>query len=597
MNSFREVLGLLDIRPMRVVRSTLLGFATLACAIGLAAASAWLIARASQHPGPAALSIAAVGVRAGGVGRAVFRYLERLSSHDVALRGMAILRERLYERLAVSDLGAVLRLQRGDLLARVGADVDAVGDLVVRGLIPALVAAVTAVATVILISVFHLVTGLILAVCLIAAGVIAPLLTALGVRRAEQRMAQARSDLSAGFHTIVDDAGPLLVAGRTHTVLDEMAGSERRIWSALDGSARFAALGTLIGNLALGVAVVAAIVFGVPDTLAGTLDPVELAVVVLTPLAAFEATSVLPMAAVQWHRSKQAAHRIGAMLAAPVAAEPAATTARTAAAEPESTPSDLENAPPELRLTDADVGWFDPAESTQRPVVTGVNIQVRPGDFIAVVGSSGIGKTTVLATLAGLIPPLAGEFEAPARASGPGTAASHVAFIPEDAHIFATTVRENLHVVAKDIPDPAALLATVGLSDWLAGLPHGLDTVLGSGGVTMSGGERRRLLLARALASPARFLLLDEPTEHLDPAAADDVIALLGDLASSTDRGIIVATHRLAALDHATEVIVLGERDGTTQIVDRGPHAQLAEHNVTYAHALADDKESDEVRD
>ena len=168
--TLRRAVRLLDLDPRRFALALLLGTLALGCAVALAAVSAWLIARASQMPPVLQLSVATVAVRAFGIGRGVLRYLERLVSHDVALRGMTQLRTTLYDRLAVARPETLLRLRRGDLLARVGADVDAVGDVVVRGLLPAGVAAALGVGTVLAMCAFWPPAGLALGACLAAGG-------------------------------------------------------------------------------------------------------------------------------------------------------------------------------------------------------------------------------------------------------------------------------------------------------------------------------------------------------------------------------------------------------------------------------------------
>ncbi|MFS0706466.1 thiol reductant ABC exporter subunit CydC, partial [Cellulomonas sp. 179-A 9B4 NHS] len=210
----RRAVRLLDADPRRVALAVLLGTLALGCAVALAAVSAWLIARASQMPPVLTLSVATVAVRTFGIGRGVLRYLERLVSHDVALRGMVALRTTLYARLAAGRGEAVLAVRRGDLLALVGADVDAVGDVVVRGLLPGAVALVLGVGSSAAMALFWPPAGLALAACLVLAGVVAPWVTAVGARRAEERGVRARADMTATALGVLDDAGPLAVAGR-----------------------------------------------------------------------------------------------------------------------------------------------------------------------------------------------------------------------------------------------------------------------------------------------------------------------------------------------------------------------------------------------
>lgn len=559
MSELWQAVRLLEVPRRRAVLAVLTGSAGLASAVGLAAVSAWLIARASQMPPVMYLTVATVAVRALGVSRGVLRYLERLASHDVALRGMARLRERLYARLAEARPDAVLALRRGDVLARVGADVDAVGDVVVRGLLPIAVAAVVSAAGAVLVGAFLPAAGLALAACLALAGGLGPWLAVRAARAAEVRSVAARADVSASVVTVLDGAAELTVTGGLGRETAALADAEARLARATDAAARPAGWAAAVQPLATGLAVLAALALGIPATTAGALAPVELAVVVLTPLAAFEAAGMVPMAAVSLVRSREAARRVLALMAAPAAQPPAPAPAAPAAADGTLVAAGLA------------CGW-----PGRPPALTGIDLEVGPGRSVAVVGPSGVGKTTLLATLAGLLPPVAGTVRVDGldpAALDRADAARRVAFLAEDAHVFDTTVLENLRVARGDVtPDEAtAVLRAVGLGPWLAGLPDGLDTLLGADAARVSGGERRRLLLARALLAPARVLLLDEPTEHVDAGAAELLAALLdGSLAGG--RAAVVVTHRLAGLAAAGEVILL---DGTGSVRARGTHEEL----------------------
>jgi len=568
-HGLRRVLRLLEVDGRSVALSVLLGVLWLGSAIGLAATSAWLIARASQHPPVLSLTVAAVAVRMFGISRALMRYLQRLASHRVALTGMDALRQNLYDELASSRVDRVAALRRGDLLARTGADVDEVGDLVVKALLPAAVTAIVGAGTVIGIGLLSPATGLVLAACLLVSGVVTPLLLMRAARVAEQESRQARTDLASTTMAVMDGAAELQVSGRLPRLHRHLESVEDALSRSASRAARLSGLAAGIDRTAMGVAVVGALLIGIPQTTAGQVAAVALAVLVLTPLSSFEGTAELSGAATQLVRSASAAVRIDQLLGddAPIAAHPV----------PRSPGG------PHLRARGLAVGW------PGGPVVAdGIDLDVGPGSRLAVVGQSGIGKSTLLYTLSGMLPPVAGTVTLDGVDVWGGDRAdvsSAVTMTAEDAHIFDTTVLENLRVADPGLTptDAQRLLVSAGLGEWLHRLPGGLDTLLGPGGTAVSGGERRRLLLARAMAAPAPLMLLDEPAEHLDPATADALMATL--LAPGGGRrGVLVATHRLSALGGADQVVVLDRSQAgfPAAIVARDTHAHLTASGGRY---------------
>lgn len=545
LGALRRIWPLLGVSGKRLAVAVTWGSLALGAAVGLAAVSAWLIARASQMPAVLDLTIAVVAVRALGIGRGLFRYLDRLASHDVALRGSATLRERLYAALAGGRLDAVATVRRGEVLRRWGADVDDVGDLVVRSVVPTLVAVAVSAGAVVIVGALSPTIGLALALCLLVSGFAAPAFSALAVRRAEIDGAAARGEVSAAAMTVLDGAAELTVSARLEEVLSGLRRAESDLQTARDRGARPAALAQGVTVAAMGLSVLIALVVGAAELAAGALTPVELAVVVLTPLAAFEGVTALAPAAVHAVRAADAARRLTDLLDradAPARGERPAGSA------------------PTLLARNLAVGW-----PGRVPVLEQVSLTLEPGRAVAVIGPNGSGKTTLLLTLAGLLPPRGGEVLIGGVRStdlADGAAATTATMTSEDAHVFDTTLLENLRVARGDVSvdEAEGALREAGLGGFLAGLPLGVDTPVGEDGALISGGERRRLLLARALLTKAPLLLLDEPDEHLDPETANRLLADIVALREA-GRGVLVITHRRTdALAGVDEVIDLEGR-------------------------------------
>lgn len=534
---------LLRPRVPRLLVAVTLGVLSLGSALALAGVSAWLITRAWQMPPVLDLSVAVVAVRTFAISRGVLHYCERLATHDTALRAAGTARIGIYARLAHGPVDVATRLHSGDLVARLGSDVDELADMLVRALLPIGVAAVLAVAGTAVIAVISPTAAVVLGICLTGAGVAAPWLAGKAARAQESLARQHHSDRDVSAMLALEHAPELRVGGRLSAVIAESQRRQHDWGRAVDRAARPAALAEAMPTAAIGLSVLAAVVAGLQ--IAPNVAPTTLAILMLLPLSAFEATVPLPGAAVQLTRSRIAARRLLDLTSpgdvGPV--RPDYATVATPGPAPSATGS------PAGRLSAADLSTGRPGAPGSAPMT----IDLPPSARLAVTGPSGSGKTTLLMTLAGLLAPMHGRVELD------GTALSlldeaelrrTVSFFAEDAHIFTTTVRDNLLVARGDCHDDelTAALERVGLNAWLAELPDGLGTVLHGGPQAVSAGQRRRLLLARAMLSPARIVLLDEPTEHLDAADAERTLRGLlepdGRLIAA-GRTVVVATHHL----------------------------------------------------
>ena len=514
------------VKPRDLVWPVLAGTITLLSALSLTVVSAWLITRSWQMPPLMDITLAVTSVRALGISRAAFRYLDRLVSHDVALRTAERSRVKLWEHF-VADRTLALR-ERSDIVTALGANIDALADAVVRSIVPALVALMTSLIAVIFVALLSPAAAVLLAVGLLLAGGVAPYLTYRTTARSSQRRAAALQSHAAAVEALLSDAAGLRIHGQLDEAVSAASSSSKTVAAIDDAAGRANARASALSTAASVLTAVLTVVVAswlVTDSAGGAgggllHSPEWLTVLVLVPLAAFESVGPLPAAAQTLAQSREALLTLAssasesgeadAMRSAPVPTAPIHTSPLA---------QNHLTVRPTLQLEDLIVGYPD-------------DFEVTFGDYREITAPSGSGKTTLLKTIAGLIPPIAGTvtiadgdgrelWRSAASAGEPHENTEQcdlVRFIAEDEHIFATTVRDNISIGNPQVSDDDiySVLDAVGLRDWVDAAPDGLDTILDSGADSLSGGQRRRLILTRALVSTAPILLLDEPTEHLD---------------------------------------------------------------------------------
>jgi ATP-binding cassette, subfamily C, bacterial CydC len=570
------VLALAGPRRWRLLAAAAAGAAATGCGIALLATSGFLLARASQHPSIVAISVAVVAVRGLSVGRAVFRYLERLGTHDVAFRVLAQIRVAVYRRLEQLAPAGLAAFRSGDLLARLISDVDATQDLFIRGLAPPLTAALAGAGAVTAVLLIAAPAAGLLAAGLLAAGVAVPWLAARAARRAAQRTAAARGELAVAVTDALAGAAELHAFGATAVALRRAADADAELTRLARRTAMASGLGTGLTALAAGATLWAVLLLGVAVTGDGGLGRVPLAVIALTALAAFEAVSALPAAALQLGQSATAARRVTAVLDAP---EPVTEPAR---------PADLATVLASAAGVTAALRGVSVAYRAGGPLALGgVDLELVPGRCVALVGPAGAGKSTVAAVLLRFVDVSAGQATLHGvdleRLRGDDVR-SVVGGLTQDAHLFDTTIRGNLLVGAPGATDAelAGALERVRLLEWARSLPDGLGTSVGARGARLSGGQRQRLALARVLLADPAVLVLDEPTAHLDPAARAELAADLVAVAAADGRATLLITHDLAGLDQVDEVVVLA--DGL--VAERGTDAELRAAGGMYSRML-----------
>ncbi|MFE4262975.1 thiol reductant ABC exporter subunit CydD [Streptomyces sp. NPDC056883] len=555
----RRVRGVAKAWQGRFRLGLFLGALAVGCSVGLMAVSGWLISRASEQPPVLYLMVAVTATRAFGMGRAVFRYAERLVSHDAVLRMLADLRVSVFQRLERIAPAGLRTQRRGDLLTRLVADADALQDYWLRWLLPVGTALLVGTGSVAFTAWLLPEAGVVLAVGLLAAGVGVPLVSAVCARRTERRLAPARGELATRVADLLTGTAELTVAGALGGRKAAAKESDRTLTGIAARAAAVTGLGSGLSAFLTGLTVVCAAAVGANAVAGGRLSGVAMAVVVLTPLAAFEAVSGLPQAVQYRQRVRRSAERVYEVIDTPAPVT-----------EPER-PEALPASPFPLRLK----GLAARHPGQENDALSGLDLTLEAGRRIAVVGPSGAGKTTLAQVLLRFLDQHEGSYTlggTDARTLDGDDVRRVVGLCAQDAHIFDSSVRENLRLAAPGASEARLreALAAARLLEWAEGLPDGLDTLVGEHGERISGGQRQRLALARALLADFPVLVLDEPAEHLDLATAD---ALTADLLAATEgRTTVLITHRLAGLDKVDEVLVL---DGGA-VVQRGAYAELA---------------------
>jgi ATP-binding cassette subfamily C protein CydC len=541
-----------ELRILRLIARQLprIGLAALISAgaelagIALIATAAWLLATASQQPPLTALTVAIVAVRAFALSRGLLRYLDRLVGHDAVLRALAVLRGRVFQALTPLSPSGDRSFRGGDLLTRLVSDVDAVQDLVLRVVTPISTALIVCSAAVGFTAIFSPTAAVLLAVGLLGTGLMLPLLTARLAAAAARRTATQRGTLAASTVDLVDGAADLAAYGATAEAIararrqaEALATAEQRggtVTSALSGLATL-----LTGLTTIGVLWAAADL--------GVLA----AVLALTALVTFETTAALPDAARRLVEVRSAARRLGDLLDA------------TAIVPDPAVPQPLPRH--DYRLTLRGLRPGIPGGVCGGP---GVDLDLTPGKRVAIVGASGAGKTMLLHALVRFT----GIAEGRAELGGVDVTRLRgedvrtvIGGMLSESYLFNASVRDNLLIGDPDATDARLCdsLRRAGLGDL------DLSTSVGRDGGAISGGQRQRLLLARALLAGHRILLLDEPTEHLDPETADAILADV--LAQTGDRSLLLVTHRLTGLEHFDEIVVLDEHT----VAERGSHTEL----------------------
>jgi ATP-binding cassette subfamily C protein CydC len=517
-----------------LARGLALSVIVLLAGAALLGLSGWFVT-ATGAAGVAGIGIAfdvfrpSAGVRMLALGRTAARYGERILTHDATLRSLARLRLRVLDGLSMQPVETLARLRSPSMLNRVTADVDALDGVAIRLVFPILAGGVTLVAAGALLAwlvapvvalwvVGTLATGAALAMIVEGRRAIAPAAEAEAARQALRSAAiehlRARAILTFAGSLLSERAQVLAHDAAARTAERRLTQLDRRAATMASGSAMLAAAGALAigGQMALEEAI----------------TPAAAAIAVFAALALAEALAPLHRGIAEIGRMRDAAARLAPTL--------------EARQDPRSSVGHVGEVEPGLSLRGVSVA----APGSATALIQPIDLHVAPGEMVALTGKSGRGKSTLLNAISGLSLPLSGTIlldgSAPDDLSE-GALRARLGYLPQASRLVSGTIRSNLRLAAPDVTDGQMQTLLTDLGLWPALAPRGgLDMALGEGGTGLSGGEARRVALARVILRHPAILLLDEPTEGLDPNSANGVLATIK--SHLPNAAVLLATHR-----------------------------------------------------
>jgi len=562
MQVLRPFIRLMQRHLKWVLLGMLCGLLTLLASIGLLTLSGWFIsatalagvtlagAQAFNYFTPGA------GVRGFAILRTAGRYFERITTHEATFRLLAQLRTWFYTRLEALGPAHLQRYRAADLLNRLVADVDALDNLYLRVLAPTLIAALVGILGSLFLLLFSVPVAMIVAAGLLVAGAGVPLLANCLGRRLGRRQVELTAALRVDLIGLVQGLADLKIYGGTDRVVAQVQKTERRLYSIQRRMALLSGFTTGLMTLVSGVAAVLVLMLGVVLVQQHMIEPAQLALLVFCTLALFEAVAPLPLAYQYLGKTVAAAERLQ----------------EVAAARPEIEFPETETHIPIPGSLTFDQIFFRYAPDASWALQE-FSLRLEPGERVLVLGHTGSGKSTLLNLLARFHEPTKGRVLLGGVAVDQYTEAQlreQVSTLSQPVELFAGSVADNLRLGSALADDEhlLAALAAVSLVSELGAAP--LEYQVGESGSRLSGGQRKRLALARAMLRPAPVLWLDEPTEGLDAATEAEVMQNLFDQCAG--RTLVVISHHLQMADHFDRVAMLD----SGRLVEQGSPAVLA---------------------
>jgi len=569
MKTFIRLLKLTAPLYRRFLAAALLGTATIAASIGLLGSAAFLIATAALHPSIAEIQVAVVGVRFFGISRGIFRYFERLFSHDLTFRILAEIRVHFMARMEKLAPAILVDHSGGELLDGAIGSIETLQHFFIRCLSPVLIAVLTGLGTALFLAWFAPGPALVFTVFFMLSALGLPLLSWRFSLDDGRNTAHLKETLSHDLVEIIQETAELQVDGAMDRRVDSFINSGRILAEKEISAARRDAFHFALGPIFQHSAVWAILFVGIPLLRPDVLTGPVLASLALIAMAAFEASIPLPQAARLLRHQVQAGRKVFSLLDRQPTVE--------APREPQPISESGGDSLSDLEIRNLSFRY----PGTSAFVLQDINLRIEAGERLALTGPSGAGKSTLFQLLLRFFDPSLGTI------CYRGVDLKHLdldqlrrrlGMLSQRNHLFTGTIAENLLMADPHAPpeDILSVCRQAEIEEEIRRMPDGLDTWIGSAGLKLSGGQRRRLAMARTLLQKPEVFLLDEPTAHLDRRTASRLLDSIFEHAG--DRTVIHITHRLERMDRYDRVIYFD--DG--HLVESGTHRELIEKNGPY---------------
>ncbi|MBK7229146.1 MAG: thiol reductant ABC exporter subunit CydC [Ignavibacteriales bacterium] len=563
LKTFIKIVSLGKEYKFWMLLAALLGFFTVGSGIGLMMTSSYLIAKATMQTPIYQLQVAIVGVRFFGISRGIFRYLERYISHNVTFKLLAKFRVWFFKSLIPIVPSKTIDFSSGDLLSRSIEDIESIEHVFVRVISPPFIFVATSLLMFGLLSIFSLTYSLIFIFMFFTSAIGIPLLTFLLSNKTSKTITTLKSNLKEFSIDNLQGISELIFYNQKDKWINDFDVLNNKLIKAQTRMNNIQSLHESLTGLMMNLTVIIMLFAAIPDVTSGILEGVYLSVISIGIMASFEAVAQIPQAFQYLGKSTEAGKRLFEI------------TETTNQSPYQNTVTEF-SSDYNLRLDNISFSY-----NNKTNALSNISFSVNPGEKVAIVGASGAGKSTLVNILTKLWDYNSGDIFLGSlnyKNISDDRIRNIISVVPQKVHLFTGTIKENLLVAKPDATDEELILtlSEVNLNTFVNDLPEKLNANIGELGKKLSGGESKRLTIARALLKDSQIIIFDEINSHVDNLTEKKILETISKI--KTDKSILFITHRIVQMEIFDKIIVFSNG----KIVESGTHKELLKLNSYY---------------